>query len=262
MILRRLSQSLKEQNWTAIWIEFILLVSGVFLGIQVANWNEEQGDARLGKDYVQRLIRDLEQDQAAISAGGDYYSDILKSVQTTDELLRSANPDPRELVVNAYRATEITYIPPERATWDQIVSSGHLGLLPAGAIEAGLSKYYSFDIGLDVYRQGIGSSYRQTVRKIIPLTMQIAMRAGCSDIRDKWGNVVGFVKECKLDVDPAAIKDVADALRSEPAVAADLRYQYSFAVTSAINLEGSSGAIASALAELGAEPKSVKKVMP
>ncbi len=39
MILRRLSQSIKEQNWTAIWIEFILLVAGVFLGIQVSNWN-------------------------------------------------------------------------------------------------------------------------------------------------------------------------------------------------------------------------------
>jgi len=42
MILRRLSQSLKTQNWTAIWIEFILLVSGVFLGIQVSNWNSER----------------------------------------------------------------------------------------------------------------------------------------------------------------------------------------------------------------------------
>ncbi len=37
MILRRFSQSLKEQNWTAIGIEFVLLVLGVFLGIQVAN---------------------------------------------------------------------------------------------------------------------------------------------------------------------------------------------------------------------------------
>jgi hypothetical protein len=37
MILRRLAQSLREQNWTAIGIEFVLLVLGVFLGIQVAN---------------------------------------------------------------------------------------------------------------------------------------------------------------------------------------------------------------------------------
>jgi len=42
MILRRLSQSLKEQNWAAITIEFVLLVVGVFLGIQVANWNSER----------------------------------------------------------------------------------------------------------------------------------------------------------------------------------------------------------------------------
>ena len=42
MILRRLSQSIKEQNWTAICIEFVLLVVGVFLGIQVANWNTER----------------------------------------------------------------------------------------------------------------------------------------------------------------------------------------------------------------------------
>jgi hypothetical protein len=52
MILRRLSQSLKEQNWMAIAIEFVLLVLGVFLGIQVANWNAEretrQKSARTG----------------------------------------------------------------------------------------------------------------------------------------------------------------------------------------------------------------------
>ncbi len=33
MILRQLAQHLKEQEWTAIIIEFVLLVVGVFLGI-------------------------------------------------------------------------------------------------------------------------------------------------------------------------------------------------------------------------------------
>jgi hypothetical protein len=42
MILRRITGHVKAQNWTAIWIEFVLLVIGVFLGIQVANWNEER----------------------------------------------------------------------------------------------------------------------------------------------------------------------------------------------------------------------------
>ena len=44
MILRRLAENLKQQHWTAIWIEFVLLVVGVFLGIQVSNWNAERED--------------------------------------------------------------------------------------------------------------------------------------------------------------------------------------------------------------------------
>lgn len=42
MILRRLVENLNQQNWTAIAIEFVLLVLGVFLGIQVSNWNAER----------------------------------------------------------------------------------------------------------------------------------------------------------------------------------------------------------------------------
>ena len=79
MILRRLSQSLKEQNWTAIWIEFILLILGVFLGIQVANWNEDRIDRKREQDFLERLLIDIENDQIinmllgemqAVDAGG------------------------------------------------------------------------------------------------------------------------------------------------------------------------------------------------
>jgi hypothetical protein len=38
MLLRRLAENLKEQNWTAISIEFVLLVLGVFFGIQAQQW--------------------------------------------------------------------------------------------------------------------------------------------------------------------------------------------------------------------------------
>ena len=41
MILRRVATALREQNWSTITIEFLLLVVGVFLGIQAANWNPQ-----------------------------------------------------------------------------------------------------------------------------------------------------------------------------------------------------------------------------
>lgn len=253
MILRSFSQSLKEQNWTAIWIEFVLLVLGVFLGIQVANWNQTQADARLGRDYVKRLTRDLNEDLAGVRAQIAYYAAVLDSVRKADDLLSDPDSDPRELVINAYRATEITYTAPVRATWDQIVSSGHLGLLPEGAVESELTRYYAFDTAQDTYRIGLASGYRQVLRKIIPMNMQIAMREGCSDVRNKQGYIVGFMERCQFDADPRALEAVAQELRSNPAVAAELRYQYSFAVSAGLNIDGAKIGIESALAVLERE---------
>ncbi len=185
---------MKKHHWSGVFIELVIVVVGVFIGLQGNDWNQARADARLGQDYVKRLTRDLQENLTGLQAEIAYYSAVLESVQRTDEFLRAADRDPRALVVNAYRATEINYNAPVRATWDQIVSSGHLGLLPAGAAESGLSQYYAFDTAQDVYRVGLNSGYRQTVRQIIPMTMQIAMRAGCSDVRDKRGNIVGFAK--------------------------------------------------------------------
>ena len=38
--LRQVSGNVRDQNWTAIGIEFVLVILGVFLGIMAANWNE------------------------------------------------------------------------------------------------------------------------------------------------------------------------------------------------------------------------------
>ena len=44
MILRRITEHVKTQNWFAVGIDFCIVVIGVFIGIQVANWNEAQAD--------------------------------------------------------------------------------------------------------------------------------------------------------------------------------------------------------------------------
>lgn len=227
MILRLFSQSLKEQNWTAIWIEFVLLVAGVFLGIQVSNWNAEREDARLGQDYVRRLSLDLNSDLAAMRAQNAYYTEVLKAIKQTDILLQAADADPKSLVINAYRATEIIYEPPTQATWQQIVSSGHLGLLPKGAVEGGLAKYYSFNTGDDIYKILSASTYRRSVRDIIPISIQEAIRAGCSDKLDEFGAPVGFKNACTLDVEPTLLHATAEALQRDADLAKSLRTQYS-----------------------------------
>lgn len=44
MILRRITQHVNAQNWTAVALDFFIVVVGVFVGLQVANWNDARGD--------------------------------------------------------------------------------------------------------------------------------------------------------------------------------------------------------------------------
>ena len=77
MLLRRLAESLKSQNWTAIWIEFILLVSGVFLGIQVSNWNAERELNKKSAVFTERLKTDLREEAWAYEYLIEYNKDVL-----------------------------------------------------------------------------------------------------------------------------------------------------------------------------------------
>jgi hypothetical protein len=68
MILRRLGQSLTQQNWTAIVIEFVLLVAGVFLGIQVSNWNAARADRAAYEAALGRLGAEIDTNLASLDA--------------------------------------------------------------------------------------------------------------------------------------------------------------------------------------------------
>ena len=249
MILRRLSQSLKQQNWTAIWIEFVLLVAGVFLGIQVSNWNQERADARLGRVYAERLTADLEQDLASRRALVTYYRAVLDSVERTSEMLADPQSDPKALVVNAYRASEINYMASSHATWDEIVSSGDTALLPRDAA-TGAADYFAFDTSRNVMDILNQSAYRHRVRTVIPLNLQKDLRAGCSDTRDEFQQITGFMPNCTLTTDPAVIAETATALRNDPSVQAELRHQYSDVFSSHANISGDVVGIEQALTAL------------
>ena len=194
---------------------------------------------RLSKDYTVRLIADLEQDLAANKAASNYYTQVLDSIETADRLLSGADPDAKELVAAAYRASEFNNNPVSRATWDQIVSSGHLGLLPDAAIKSGLPDYYKFQnsnlVGIYALQD---TPYRVAVRSLIPLPLQLAIREGCSDVMDDINVISGFVDECRMDVDDTALEETAQALMASDTIRTTLRYQYSMIATVRNNTDG------------------------
>ncbi|MEL6789080.1 MAG: hypothetical protein AAFO78_00740 [Pseudomonadota bacterium] len=59
MILRRITQHVKDQNWTAIGIDFVIVVVGVFMGIQLGNWNDVRAERARGESIKARLAAEF-----------------------------------------------------------------------------------------------------------------------------------------------------------------------------------------------------------
>ncbi len=62
MLLRRVIEHVREQNWTAVGIDFVIVVAGVFVGIQVSNWNAASVDRRLAQSYLTGIADDVRSD--------------------------------------------------------------------------------------------------------------------------------------------------------------------------------------------------------
>ncbi len=62
MILHRIAEAFRSRDWFTFAIEFGLVVAGVFIGIQVANWNEARNEA--APEDLARLIDSIGAGQA------------------------------------------------------------------------------------------------------------------------------------------------------------------------------------------------------
>ncbi len=75
MRLRRIGENFRDQNWFAVAIDFVILVVGVFVGLQVSNWNANLADAASYRDAMARL--------------GEESSEIIQSSANTSAFIQS-----------------------------------------------------------------------------------------------------------------------------------------------------------------------------
>lgn len=239
MLLRRVTEHVHHQNWFAVWIDFVIVFVGVFVGIQAANWNDAQADIRLGQYYIDRLTVDLSNDVEINAAQLSYFRQVLASVEQVERLLPENSTDAKTIVSAAYRATEVSNVPTSTATWEQIVSSGHVGLLRDPELEYGLAEYYKYKQETFAGNSPLFTSpYREAVRSLLPLSLQLAIREGCSDTLDEFNNAIWFVDSCSIEVDDDVLVAAAAAIRSSQEVRETLRSQYSRVYSSILNHEG------------------------
>ena len=180
MLLRRITKHVNDQNWFAVGIDLAIVVIGVFIGIQVANWNDAQSDRRRERLVLQNIANDIRSDLANYeSAMEGAYGKItvinyaLKSASVESDrnldLFGEIDGVNYEDVVEAFFAdrarefgaivetfdgelwgysVQVSNVQPSTTAFDSLVSGGELGLLQEDGLVRDLQNYRYLTAGL------------------------------------------------------------------------------------------------------------------
>ena len=224
MILRRLSQSLKTQNWTAIWIEFILLVLGVFLGIQVSNWNAARADDARAQAYLDRIYGNLETDLVAIQRREVFWPQVIaygKAAIHYAETGERVDGSVWKTVLAFYQASQLWQWVPSDSTYQEMRSGGELGLIRDDKVRDALSQYYlETGTGVD-YLFKLQPEYRKTVRGLTPSVVADQIWAKC------WSQPATseqYLLDCGSPVTEAEAQAILDGYLKDPELLPELRF--------------------------------------
>jgi hypothetical protein len=176
MILRRVIAHFRKQEWTAIAIDFVIVVVGVFVGMQVNNWNERQGDRRKESAYLQRLHDDV------ASLRADTASDE-RSVRERNALLQAAmaafaSRDPAGLaglgaehcsaIIRSHIYASGIVTPP---TIHEILQSGEVGIIQDPELRAAIVRFdqavedmSQLRTDLQIDRRALGRVYSNNIK--------------------------------------------------------------------------------------------------
>ncbi|MBI1391936.1 MAG: hypothetical protein GC152_04265 [Alphaproteobacteria bacterium] len=89
MILRRISQHVKDQNWFAVGLDFVIVVIGVLLAIQVANWNEVRQERAEETRIVDRIRVDFDRIEDDAQRSLMYHESIASDLKAMVRALRA-----------------------------------------------------------------------------------------------------------------------------------------------------------------------------
>ncbi|GGD15316.1 DUF6090 family protein [Aquisalinus flavus] len=171
MLLRRMISHVKTQNWLAVFLDFVIVVVGVFIGIQVSNWNEARADRSEEVGYLLALTDDVRLSLASLESMNGLLASQQSALEALYDVHRGqSDPDPEEMAgliadglffLSALRVNETTF--------DTLVGSGRLNLIGDSDLVAALQ---ALDSAYDATRVSIDNEYQVTYRFSDPLLIE------------------------------------------------------------------------------------------
>lgn len=140
MLIRRFVVALRQQDWNTVLLELVVVIAGIYLGLQVNQWVEERDLRRKEVEHLQALLIDFNKSVEDLKSAIDYKE---RQIQDLQELLTkgtAALGEERldEIIYRGVYSTN-TYVPTLSALRD-LETSGNLSLISDPEIRRGISE--------------------------------------------------------------------------------------------------------------------------
>ena len=221
MLLRRVIEHVKKQEWTAVAIDFVIVIVGVFIGIQAASWNEARADESRARGYLERIHTDLEADLANYQNRIRFWSAVSNYGRTGLTYADSGRMGDRtqwKLLLAYFQASQVAEFWTRSTTYDELKSAGELNLIANLDLRNGLARYYT-DSGNPALTER--PAYREHVRGVIPIDVQLFIWTNCYASNERGEQ---DLRDCASPVGEARAADIVNAIRGDRALMSELRY--------------------------------------
>lgn len=241
MILRRIIAHFRKQEWTAIAIDFLIVVVGVLVATEVSNWNASRLMRQQGADFTERLVTDLREEAWGHQFYLEYYNEVLVNAERALAVLeRRTSASDEALLIAAYRGTQYKRNVRRRATYDELTSTGAIGLIEDAELRGTAMRVFTAQL-MNELAVGEISQYRERFRMIVPMEVQSALADACGDripIVGDYSSIVNSLDyECSLDLSPSVLSESAATLRADQTLLMLLRLRIADLNTTLGNLE-------------------------
>ncbi len=144
MLLRRITQHVRNQNWFAVCLDFLIVVFGVYIGLQVQDWAVEKKRLKSERQYLERLHDEVEQLAMTREVYNESRVEFSQHLFEITEILNETNQE-IELTHEHCRTiahSSFTTIPPaELPSATELISSGRLDQIASSALRNSILGY-------------------------------------------------------------------------------------------------------------------------
>lgn len=187
MILNRIGKAIKNQDWFVVLIELLIVVVGIYIGLQVDEWQKEREARAITQSYYTRLLDDLQNARVTNDARIVYNETALEHAFAALKALEGPEQAVgQQFLIDVYQATQVWPYESYRATFDEILASGISNAIPDIKLRTRLSNFYT-DFENLRFSQEETPALRNHLRSIMPNSVQKAIRQKCGEtaVRDE-----------------------------------------------------------------------------